>query len=91
MPVPDDEAMGTVTPMQPYRTARDARDRYHSGFHPSLRWIAGDGYTVAHARNRQTAECGAPGPLFLAPPGVPLCRVCFPRDGDKTAFPTDPT
>lgn len=46
--------------------------------HPSLRWVAGTAFYIAHAKVDGAAECGAVGDLILAPPGVPLCVECFP-------------
>jgi hypothetical protein len=48
--------------------------------HPSLRWVAGDTWYLAHRRDRDTrgASCGHPGPLVLAPPGTPPCPLCYP-------------
>lgn len=48
--------------------------------HPSLRWLAGDVYWLAHRRNLDTRrpECGATGDLVLATVAVPLCGSCFP-------------
>jgi hypothetical protein len=50
------------------------------GQHPALRWVAGRTYYVAHRRDpvAGAAACGATGELVLAPPGVPLCRDCYP-------------
>ncbi len=51
--------------------------------HPSLRWIAGDVWYLAHRRTRHGgAACGMPGGLILAPPGVPLCTDCYPAARD---------
>lgn len=46
--------------------------------HPSLRWVAGAAFYVAHMKDGPAAACGARGDLTLAPPGVPLCVECFP-------------
>lgn len=46
--------------------------------HPSLRWVAGRTFYVAHRKDDEAAACGARGDLILAPPGVPLCVECFP-------------
>jgi hypothetical protein len=50
--------------------------------HPSLRWVAGEVYWVAHRRDPDAGltVCGESGPLTLAPPGVPLCPDCYPPD-----------
>lgn len=47
--------------------------------HPSLRWIAGGAYWVAHRRDVDgRPACGAPGELVLASNSVPLCTDCVP-------------
>lgn len=46
--------------------------------HPALRWVAGSVFYVAHRKDGRGAACGADGSLVLAPPGVPLCVVCYP-------------
>jgi len=46
--------------------------------HPSLRWVAGEQWYLAHRRGRDgNLVCGAEGDLVLAPPGTPPCRECF--------------
>lgn len=47
--------------------------------HPALRWVAGEMWWLSHRVDLDTDRpvCGADGPLILAPPAVPLCRVCF--------------
>lgn len=47
---------------------------------PTLRWVAGAAFYIAHRKYDRVAACGARGDLMLAPPGVPLCIVCFPLD-----------
>lgn len=73
-------ATAEVVVLSVYRAKRDARNRVAAErrLHPSLRWVAGEHYWEAHARNGGTAACGAPGRLILAPPGVPLCAECWP-------------
>lgn len=80
--------MGTVTGLADYRADRDDRraemaDR--AAMHPSLRWVAGEVFYIAHRRSVEgDAACGADGKLTLAPPGVPLCADCYSwaADGD---------
>ena len=55
-------------------TARAAGMRAH----PSMRWIAGGAYWVAHRRAQGSPVCGAPGELVLAATSVPLCTDCYP-------------
>lgn len=56
---------------------------HRAPMHPALRWVAGAAYWVAHRRSTAGgAACGAAGPLVLAPPGVPLCRHCYPAIAD---------
>lgn len=64
-------------------TRRDekARRARAATMHPSLRWVAGRAFYVAHRKGPdgpEQAACGANGDLTLAPPGVPLCVECFP-------------
>lgn len=77
--------MGTVHDLTRYRTRRLAQTRsrlLRQSLHPSLRWVAGDVFYIAHRRDRRGgAACGAAGDLTLAPPGVPLCGACYPQTG----------
>lgn len=53
--------------------------------HPTLRWVAGRAFYVAHRKDGSAAACGVPGDLVLAPPGVPLCIECYPlTERDET-------
>jgi hypothetical protein len=72
--------VGTVASLAEHRAARAARVAARKGQHPALRWVAGRTYYVAHRRDpvAGAAACGATGELVLAPPGVPLCRDCYP-------------
>ena len=59
----------------PFRTSRT----HPAPGHPSLRWIAGDAYWLAHRRGPDgRPRCGATGELVLAAPSVPLCTDCVP-------------
>lgn len=58
------------------RAAAARHARMHA--HPSMRWIAGGAYWVAHRRADGAPVCGAPGELVLAATSVPLCTDCFP-------------
>lgn len=76
--------MGTVVNLLDHRDRRAERERalvMSRSRHPSLRWVAGDVYYLAHRKTGQAAACGAEGQLVLAPPGVPLCPTCYPPTG----------
>ncbi len=70
--------MGTVRSLSEHAERRKATVEQVRRDHPSLRWVAGTAFYVAHAKRDGAAECGALGDLVLAPPGVPLCVECFP-------------
>lgn len=57
---------------------RDQRREEMRAAHPSLRWVAGEVFYVAHRKHEGSAACGADGSLTLAPPGVPRCVECWP-------------
>lgn len=81
--------MGTVVDLSARQERRATRERelaLSRSHHPSLRWVAGAAFYVAHRKADGAAACGARGSLTLAPPGVPLCIECYPltpRDGDE--------
>ncbi len=61
------------------RQERERRRDIARSDHPALRWVAGDVFYIAHRRgDDDTAVCGAPGSLILAPPAVPRCVECYP-------------
>lgn len=75
--------MAAVTDLDAARAQRDlarAVEVARSG-HPSLRWIAGDVWFLAHRRDVDTgmAACGASGELMRAAATVPLCGRCYSR------------
>jgi hypothetical protein len=80
--------MGTVTALDQHRAdkhnrVKQAADR--GSRHPALRWVAGDVFYIAHRKSGVGTACGADGDLTLAPPGVPLCSVCYPGRGSGSA------
>jgi hypothetical protein len=82
--------VGDVVNLTGRREARSARlsaAAERAELHPALRWVAGTAYWVAHRRHPEqgTAACGAGGDLVLAPPGVPLCELCYPGSARPTA------
>jgi hypothetical protein len=87
-PGDDRLAMGTVIALDQHRAdkqsrAQEAADR--GSRHPALRWVAGETFYIAHRKDGSGAACGADGDLMLAPPGVPLCSVCYPGRGSGRA------
>lgn len=60
------------------RAERERERTIAASAHPSLRWVAGRAFYVAHRKDGVIAACGATGDLMLAPPGVPLCVECYP-------------
>jgi hypothetical protein len=79
--------MGDVVGLAEQRERRDERRAVLMAEHPSLRWVAGRAFYVAHRKDGGAAECGASGPLTLAPPGVPLCVKCYPPP-EREALPS---
>ena len=69
--------MDKVVSLAEVREDREGRERARAA-HPSLRWCAGRTFYIAHRKDGAAAACGAVGDLILAPPGVPLCVVCWP-------------
>ncbi len=69
--------MGDVVALSEQAARRAERDRAIAA-HPSLRWVAGRAFYVAHRKIDDVAACGAEGDLMLATPGVPLCVLCYP-------------
>lgn len=67
-----------ITDIEARRAQREADREAARAAHPSLRWVAGAAFYVAHRKTDGQAACGARGSLVLAPPGVPLCVECFP-------------
>jgi hypothetical protein len=76
--------VGQVIGLIEERDRRAERERAMAA-HPSLRWVAGRAFYVAHRKDGVGAACGAQGDLVLAPPGVPLCIRCYPL-ADREAY-----
>lgn len=72
--------MADVTDLDERRHARAARTAAAAPLHPAVRFVAGDCWWLAHRRHPDDAValCGLDGDLVLAPPGVPLCPLCYP-------------
>ncbi|MEV8634253.1 hypothetical protein AB0395_21620 [Streptosporangium sp. NPDC051023] len=74
--------MGEVISLQQARRARYRRRlalAEHAVMHPALRWVTGEGDSVAHRRTPAGATaCGVQGPLLLAAAGTGRCADCYP-------------